>query len=145
MPTSIQHSKVVLYADGTALFVTGSSVREIETKLCEDMASTQQWLYNNKFTLNTKKIKSMLFGTSQKLQHINDQLEVRAGDDVLEQVQTFKYLGLWFDPSLTWAAHVDAVSKKISQRIGMLYRLRQTITTDVASILFKSLIQPIID
>ena len=45
------------------------------------------------------------------------------GDDI-ERVSTFKYLGTWIDPLLKWDDHVLNTCEKISQRIGLVSRLR---------------------
>ena len=74
----------------------------------------------------------------------NSELSVTAGDIELEQVPCFKYLGLHFDPVLNWKQHTEFTSKKICQRIGVLKRTRNCLTTDTANLLYKSLILPII-
>lgn len=42
----------------------------------------------------------------------------------VEQVLTYKYLGIHFDSHLHWANHVDHVCAKINQRLHFLRRLR---------------------
>ena len=79
------HGKVVLYADDTAIFVSGKNIEDIQGKLNSDLERISAWLYANKLTLNANKTKTMLFGTNQRLAR-------------LEQVPCFKYLGLHFVP-----------------------------------------------
>ena len=138
------HSKVVLYADDTAIFVSGKNIEDIQGKLSSDLERISAWLYANKLTLNANKTKTMLFGTNQRLARLDTELSVTAGDIELEQVPCFKYLGLHFDPVLNWKQHTEFISKKISQRIGVLKRTRNCLTTDTANLLYKSLILPII-
>jgi hypothetical protein len=145
LPSTLKNSKVALYADDTALFVDGTSVTEIQDALNEDLALVHQWLNQNKLTLNTKKTKSMMFGSQRRVAQVAGRLELAVGGDPLEQVSTFKYLGLWFDPSLVWDEHIKTVSSKICSRIGVLGRTRRHITTGTASTLFKTLISPMID
>lgn len=40
------------------------------------------------------------------------------------QVSSYKYLGVFFDDSLTWHIHVDNLCSKIQQRLHFLRRLR---------------------
>ena len=138
------HGKLVLYADDTAIFVSGKNIEDIQGKLNSDLERISAWLYANKLTLNAKKTKTMLFGTNQRLARLDTELSVTAGDIELEQVPCFKYLGLHFDPVLNWKQHTEFTSKKISQRIGVLKRTRNCLTTDTANLLYKSLILPII-
>ena len=44
--------------------------------------------------------------------------------EIVEQVKTYKYLGVHFDPQLQWAPHVEYVCSRISQRLHFLRRLR---------------------
>ena len=138
------HGKLVLYADDTAIFVSGKNIEDIQGKLNSDLERISAWLYANKLALNAKKPKTMLFGTNQRLARLDTELSVTAGDIELEQVPCFKYLGLHFDPVLNWKQHTEFTSKKISQRIGVLKRTRNCLTTDTANLLYKSLILPII-
>ena len=62
---------------------------------------------------------------------------------ILEQVSLFKYLGLWFDLKLTWAAGIDKICSKVSQRIGILYRTRSYINPGIANKIYKALILPV--
>ena len=72
-------------------------------------------------------------------------LKLYINGESLERVTCFKYLGLWFDPSLNWKKHVDCISKKISQCIGVKSRIRPFISTTTANTFFKTMIAPIID
>lgn len=145
LPTVTKHSKVVLYADDTALFVSGKALHEIQSKLSDDLEAVSKWLAENRLTLNTKKTKSMIFGSPQILaKNNNGNLKIDIQGETLEQVQTFKYLGLWFDSLLNWKQHTDYLAKKIAQRIGIQSRIRQYITKDTANMLYQTMIAPII-
>ena len=144
LPTVTRHSKVVLYADDTALFVSGTNIEDIQNKLNSDLELVSDWLYANKLTLNAKKTKTMLFGTHQRLSRLRE-LCIKAGDTVLEQVPSFKYLGLHLDSVLNWRKHTEVLAAKAAQRIGVLKRTRVCLTKDTANLLYKSLILPIIN
>ena len=137
----VKHSKVVLYADDTAFFVSGKCVENIQTQLNDDLDTVSQWLNVNRLTLNATKIKTMLFGNRNG----RGRLKLNINGESLEQVSCFKYLGLWFDPSLNWKKHVDCTSKTISQRIGVQSRIRPFISTTTPNTLFETMIAPIID
>ena len=63
----INHCKMVLYADDTALFSASSDYNVITSDIHSDLAHIYNWLISNKPSLNIDKTKSMLFGTSQRL------------------------------------------------------------------------------
>ena len=67
LPSMVKHSKVVLYADDTAFFVSGKCVENIQMQLNDDLNTVSQWLNVNRLTLKATKTKTMLFGTQQHL------------------------------------------------------------------------------
>ena len=109
------NSKVYLYADDTAIFVKGKSVDAINSTLNTELEKVSKWLQKNYLTLNVKKTKSMLFATQQKLGRSNERLQVYIKNDLLENVDCFKYLGIWLDPSLAWSANTDKLVSKNKQ------------------------------
>ena len=42
---------------------------------------------------------------------------------MIDHVQTFNFLGIMLNETLSWKSHIDMVSNKISKVIGILYRL----------------------
>ena len=75
LPSVIEHGKIIMYADDTALMYSATNPRDIETCLNHDLDRVRKWLERNHLTLNTeKKTCFMIFGTPQKLsklQHTN--------------------------------------------------------------------------
>ena len=63
----------------------------------------------------------------------------------LEQVATFKYLGMVLDCKLTFAPHIEALIEKSNKHINCLWRVRKYITSNIALLLFKSLVVPHFD
>ena len=101
----IKNSKITLYADDTAIFYASKQRRNI---LQRDMDGVCKWLKNNKQTLNIKKTKVMIFWPRRHIFGIN----IDNDNDSIETVNTFKYLGLWFDSHLSWESHVDNMCTK---------------------------------
>ena len=50
-----------------------------------------------------------------------------------------KYLGLVLDTRLTWKAHINELSKKLSQAIGMLYKIRKLCSHQVLLSLYHAI------
>ena len=42
---------------------------------------------------------------------------------IIERVKQFNFLGIILHYTLKWQKHIDYISKKISQAIGVMYRL----------------------
>jgi hypothetical protein len=144
LPSVVSYSKINLYADDTAVFYAGKSVAEISEKLSSDMSDIATWMEGSRLTLNATKTKAMLFGSHYKLSKTAP-LDVYIRDAPIETVQSFKYLGLHFDPTLSYNCHIDHISSSVSKYIGLFYRIRNYLSQESLIILYKSLILPRID
>ena len=73
----LKHSKIITYADDTVvIYVSSTSLDEIEKKLSEDLTILKSWFDNNELTINLKKGKteSMIFGTSKRLNKLKSRV-----------------------------------------------------------------------
>ena len=59
-------SKLLLYADDSALLVSGKDVKVIEQTLSRELESVRDWLIDNKLSLHLGKTESILFGGKKK-------------------------------------------------------------------------------
>ena len=57
---------------------------------------------------------------------------------MIEHVQTFNFLGIMLNETLSWKSHIDMVSNKISKVIGILYRLKHVFPEYVLFTLYNS-------
>lgn len=119
----LKHSNVNIYADDTTQDVSHKSIDVIEQKLYEDLIYSVNWMNINKLTMNLEKKQCMLIGTKQKLSKCK-KLYIKIGGVVLNTVENAKLHGETIDESLTWSDHIDFLSKKLAQKIGILRRLR---------------------
>ena len=138
-------TKVILYADDTAILCKGKNIAQIKKTLNSEMSLCSDWFTQNKLHLNVSKTKSMLFGTSQRLSSTKDpdNFEIKVCDDVVERVQVFKYLGVYMDINLNWHTHVEKLSKKISSKIGILRRVKPFLTIDLSKTMFNAIVLPL--
>ena len=143
LPNVVSKAKTVLYADDTAIMFSAKTVSNIEEVLNKELSSVAKWMENNKLSVNASKTKVMLFGSHHKLK--DAQLNISLNKVMLEQVQVFKYLGLYFDPHLKWKAHIDKTTSKISQRLGIVKRIRQYIDQGTMNMLYNAIVLPHID
>jgi hypothetical protein len=143
LPDVLVDSRVALYADDTAIMYKSKSRSDIEDVLNRELARVAEWMHVNRLTVNASTTKVMLFGSHQRLKSTD--LDIRLRQEKLELVYVFKYLGMWFDPQLKWTMHIDKMSSKISQKIGIIKRLRQYIDQNTINMLYNAIVLPIID
>ena len=146
LPSCLKHSEVIIYADDTVIFVPGKDVEIIEARLSADMKRVYEWCTDNELILNLHKGKteSMLFGTSKNLSQQPSVLNISFGDKTVNFTTKYKYLGCIIEPSLNMNSHFENSYKKASNRLRLLCKLRPYMTADACSMLYKSMVMPIL-
>jgi len=76
-------------------------------------------------TVNGKTTKEMLIGSVVK----NPPVPVSLNDMTVDQVSTFKLLGVQISNDLKWTNHIDAVSAKLASRLYFLRQLKRAEAT----------------
>ena len=147
LPSCINFSNVIMYADDTVIFFSSAQLMEVELKLNMELTSLSEWLCGNKLLLNLKKTEFMVFGTQQRLHRQGiEGIDIALGGESVKHCDAFKYLGVIFmDSSLSLNQHIEYVKKKVSKMLGIFSRARPSLTIESANRLFKSMILPILD
>ena len=146
LPSCINFSNVIMYADDTVIFFSSAQLMEVELKLNMELTSLSQWLCGNKLLLNLKITEFMVFGTQQRLHRQGiEGIDIALGGESVKHCDAFKYLGVILDSSLSLNQHIDYVKKKVSKMLGIFSRARPSLTIESANRLFKSMILPILD
>ena len=64
---------------------------------------------------------------------------------MIERVNSFKYLGIVLDDTLSFEQHIDNLYKKCCQKLGAIGKVRNCLTRKLSLQLYKSLVTPHID
>ena len=67
LPSCIQLSNIMMYADDTVIYLSSTATSDIELKLNLGLDNLSQRLHYNKLVLNVKNTEFMTFGTRQRL------------------------------------------------------------------------------
>ena len=110
MPISIK-CKLLLYADDSALIVSGSDPQTIADKLSEELESCRKWLMDNKLSLHLGKTEAILFGSKRILRNV-ESFKIRCGEEIIKRVKSAKYLGVQIDENLSGDSIVKEIIKK---------------------------------
>jgi hypothetical protein len=123
--------------------IAARDIATIRTKLNLDLANLTAWMKNNKLILNLDKTVCMLVGTRQRLASLpSNTLNLTVQTTAIAQVTTAKLLGVFIDTVLSWEHQVEAVTNKISKRLGLIRRLRPVLPRDTIQTLFNCLALP---
>ena len=133
-----------MYADDTAVFYFAKGVDELVVSIQYDMQSISYWMKQNRLSLNVSKTKFMLIGSKQKIIRAGN-IGISLNGEMVESVQTFKYLGMILDQQLHFHPHIEQIVNKVSNKLGLLYKTRTLFDEKTALMLYKALITPHFD
>ena len=94
--------------------------------------------------LNVTKTEAMLFGTAPRLSAVN-YFSITLNNNVIKRGFQFTYLGIVFHDRLSWNEHIKHLISKPGKHVGMLGRLRRSLTRESANVVYCSLIRPILE
>ena len=86
----------------------------------------------------------MVIGSRQRLRHIRE-MNSSLNGQLVDNVSTFKYLGMIIDSHLSFDKHVDFIVEKSTNKLGMLYKTRWLFNLATAKMLYNALILPHFD
>ena len=141
---SVKHCEVALYADDTILFTGNRDFQKSVCNMQNDITALSDWCNSNGIMANTDKTKTMVFGTSNTLKKVPD--FVISFDKVpLQQVSSYKYLGLTLDNQLNYNAHVSKIIASASSKLKQFQRMRGFLSTKASMLVYKSMLLPILE
>ena len=112
--------QTALFVDDTIIFASGKTTDSISSRLNAIMACVNQWLLDNGLSLNAAKSKCMLIHSRRKRPSA---LNIALNGSIIEQVETFKLLGVIIDHHLHWRPHIDSIVKSASRNVHLMRRL----------------------
>ena len=144
LPKVLTDDSTLLFADDTTIFISGKDPQLLNHSLqsCLDLANN--WMEDNGFILNVKKSKCMLIH-SPRTKGTTPILHIHLGGTKIDQVSTFKFLGIHINDTLTWNSHIDHLIGKVSRSVNLLRRLSWFLPRSVLTLYLKSYILPCLD
>ena len=86
--------KTLLFADDTALFALGDNSTLLEKLVNRELKKIENWLFENKLSLNTQKSSTIMFG---KKKTVNNIINIHTNNNQICQKEEVKYLGVVLD------------------------------------------------
>ena len=111
-----------LFADDSALLVSGRDILQVEKALNCELNKICTWLNDNRLSIHLGKTECILFGSSQKLSLVEN-FTIKVGDNVIERQKHICYLGCILEANLSSEKMTTKVIKKVNQRIRFLQRV----------------------
>ena len=134
-------TQYVRFSDDTAMLALLSDFASYQSYV-SSVVRFSSWCSNNFLHLNVSKTKEMCIDFRRN-RTVNSPIVING--ELVEQVDSFKYLGVILDEKLSFTKHVTAVQKKSQQRLHVLRKLRAFYVDPLLLLhLYRSIIEPLI-
>ena len=130
----------ILFADDSNVFHAGKDPNEMIEVMNIELNKLLTWLKVNKLSLNVKKTHFMFFCPPNKKVKLSNTLSIQGQS--IDQVKETRFLGVMVDDKLSWASHINYISKKISKGIGILCKARKYLPKSCLITLYYSFVYP---
>lgn len=137
--TCLEHSKIVLFADDTTIYLTCDDVYSGVKRMNEDMKRLNKWLNCNKMKLNVEKSKCMVMNGSDDILNCEP---IMINGEIIERVDQFKLLGVNVKNDLKMNDHCEYIVKKVAKKTGFLARISRKLTLQSRIMIYKTIISP---
>jgi len=118
MPSPSHHVKLALYADDTTIIATSRKPTLLVSYLESYLNDLQRWLSEWRIAINVSKSTAIIFACAGG--RFIQPRPVTLFGELIQWVDTTRYLAVTLDTRLTWSPHIDQVRKRADQMMGVL-------------------------
>ena len=147
LPHFLPNIDITMVADDTSFAKAFKDVSEIKEHLVPAFSNICRWLKFNTLSLNTVKIEFMIIGTPNSICNLDKvpgstpYLIVGDGDCRIRRVKLVQSLGLIVDGTFTWSNHIDYISGKVKQGVGIIKKTSQYLDKNSLLVLYRTLVE----
>lgn len=137
--------KYLVFADDLCIFVSKKNLKmavQLIQKAINKLFSTG---ISNGFSFSQQKTKSIVFTNKRKIPIYNLSIGIHNN---IEKAQTIKFLGLIWDKSLRWRAHIKDLKTRLKKRLNILSIISKVLwgaSRESLEKIVKAIIVPTID
>ena len=133
----VRNCNIRLFADDTCLFIEVDDRIEAANKVNEDLSHIFKWSKQWIVQFSPSKTKSLII-SNKKDSNLNP--PVCINNLPIEEVKSFKYLGLNFTSNLRWSLHIDHITHKAQSRLNLMLALKWKLDRRSLEVMYKSLV-----
>ena len=130
----------IIFADDTNIFTTGKSINDVIEAMNEELKKVVIWLNANKLSLNVRKTHYMIFHGKNRKIETNHSIQINS--ELIERVDSTKFIGVIMDTKLNWQLHIQHIRNKIAKGLGVICKARKVLNRETLIVLYNSIIYP---
>ena len=142
MTSVIEFSQIRLFADDTCLFLEIDNREDNANKINSDLAKVNEWSRDWLLTFAASKTKSLLVSNKLDRDHVPPAM---LNDTLIEDVESFDYLGLRLSYNLRWHHHIEKVVAKAQKALTPLIKLKNKLDRRTLEDLYMSFVRPVLE
>jgi len=104
---------MILYADDAVLLCVDKTVQNLKIKSESEFSKIENWIKNNRLSLNYKKSNCILFNNNK--QNSSPKIDIKSQNGIIPTQNVVKYLGVMIDHKLSWENHIMFCKNYVSQ------------------------------
>ena len=131
------NSTVRLFADDVLLYGTICCDEE-RADLQDDLYRLEDWEQKWKMELNPSKCKITCFTTRR----VPPKREYVFCGEILEEVESFPYLGVMLDNKMRWSPHIEIITSRANKVLGLIKRNLWNCLKSVRETVYTTLVIP---
>lgn len=139
------NAKLIMYADDLVLYASHNNWNSLESFMSADINLIYQWSCANRLSINFKKSKLQIFCNKTKLPLLSKIDHLLMGNNRLERVHTYSYLGVIFYTCMTFESAMADAYSKFAFRLYNLSFLWKDMTKTPALTVVKTMLLPYFD
>ena len=132
--------KFVLFADDTNLFAEGKDPAELYGRVNAGLGELDRWFRCNMLTLNLKQTEYVYFSGPRGQGEPPGVLTI--GGERVKWVEGVRFLGMWVDRGLSWVDHIQGVTVKTRQLLGIMGRASGVLNGGLLLSLYNGMVLP---
>ena len=138
LPNISKLLSTILFADDATLSLYGDNPTELVHLANKELYKFQLWCLANRLTVNTLKTFYILF--SNRPPKSLPPLVIKSNNsyDLIQRVESVKFLGVYYDHDMTFKTHVTHLSQKLSRTASLFYRVNQFMPPFVLKLLYHA-------
>ena len=141
LPRVSSKLKFLLSSDDTNILYENTDTKAMLKTINMEMPKVIEWLKSNKLQINVNITVAMLFHTRQKRVNIDENSIVIDGN-IIPFATNIMFLGINIDNDLTWKAHINYITTKISKGVGVLLRLSKELSYNILILIYNTILLP---
>lgn len=137
LPNISNNITFTLFADDTNFIITDRNLDSLRNTLNSELLNINNWIKNNKLKINVKKTKLIIF--QNRSLSINLAAPIYLDGVMIDRVHSTKFWGVIINDNINWNQHISSLCINISKFCGVLYRVRDKLTTESIILIYYTL------